>query len=264
MEIYFKESIGSEGRGYFDMSGLIRDIVQNHVGEIICTFAAKMDKLRGLFLETAETNNYEDWRLGQYNEYITETGKDSNTETLCFMPIFFNSREWKDVPFIIMAGKGMNEKRVEIKANLTDFGISKIHTLFSNRYDGEMFFKFITSKAIKRVSLIINYSPHNMIYLEAEDVDKVKECFVLYPEDEILLFMKEEFGPYTDHEIVFKHFSENQEFPSVSIDEVSALWKIFNPEEYKTIPIFKYLKGSDVPEEVQPLFDKYFEGRNKM
>jgi glucose-6-phosphate 1-dehydrogenase len=127
VEVDWQENIGVEGRGgYFDNYGIIRDVVQNHLLQLIALVAMdepeslNADVIRDRKLEVLrdiETVKIEDIILGQYSHYTDDpqVPDDSSTATFANVKLKFNNDEWRDVPFIIRAGKGLSDKKSEIR-----------------------------------------------------------------------------------------------------------------------------------------------------
>lgn len=119
IEIKCYEDFGVEGRIYFDESGITRDIIQNHLLQILCLIAmekpnnlmdtsftqAKIDILKNV-LNVATT----DVIFGQYDTY----NGNPQAETFASITLYIDNTRWKGVPFVLKAGKGMNERCVEI------------------------------------------------------------------------------------------------------------------------------------------------------
>jgi len=127
VEVDWRENIGVEGRGgYFDNYGIIRDVVQNHLLQLVALVAMdepeslNADVIRDRKLEVLrdiETLKIEDIILGQYNNYTDDpqVPNDSSTATFANVKLKINNDEWRDVPFIIRAGKGLSDKKSEIR-----------------------------------------------------------------------------------------------------------------------------------------------------
>lgn len=117
------EEIGVEDRGeYFDGSGMIRDMIQNHL----------MQMLSLLTMEAPVTLDAEDIRMqkinvlkavevvdcfrAQYEGYLQEDGvaASSTTETYAEMKVNINNFRWNGVPVYIRAGKALHRKGTEI------------------------------------------------------------------------------------------------------------------------------------------------------
>lgn len=125
----FKEPFGTEGRGgYFDQFGIIRDILQNHLLQVLTLFAMEppesddADAVRDAKVEVLKNMDIislEDCLLGQYNGYSddpTIENKDTNCPTYAAIRCFIHTPRWEGVPFILQAGKALDEKLVDIRA----------------------------------------------------------------------------------------------------------------------------------------------------
>jgi len=119
VEITMAESFGIDGRGrFYDSVGAIRDVVQNHLIEVISF----------LTMEPPVSNEPEAWRdekvkvlramraadatrciRGQYRGYQEEpdVAPDSDTETFAALELRIDNWRWAGVPFFIRAGKGL-------------------------------------------------------------------------------------------------------------------------------------------------------------
>ncbi|KAG8100081.1 hypothetical protein GUJ93_ZPchr0013g34453 [Zizania palustris] len=137
VQLIFSEDFGTEGRGgYFDRYGIIRDIMQNHLLQILAIFAMETP----ISLEAEDIRNekvkvlcsmkplqLEDVVIGQYKSH-TKGGttypaytddktvpKDSLTPTFAAAALFINNARWDGVPFLMKAGKALHTKGAEIR-----------------------------------------------------------------------------------------------------------------------------------------------------
>ncbi|XP_033639141.1 GDH/6PGL endoplasmic bifunctional protein-like [Asterias rubens] len=129
VEIVMKEKIDSKGRlEFYDEYGVIRDVMQNHLTEIFTLVAMELPRnitSRAEFLDNkirllAQTRpvNAEQAVIAQYNGYVDqwrdELGKDQSEETLvptfAAGSLFVKNPRWSDVPFVLMAGKKLDER----------------------------------------------------------------------------------------------------------------------------------------------------------
>jgi len=124
VEISVAETIGLEGRGdYYDGAGALRDMVQNHMLQLLALVAMeppssydatavrdeKVKVLRSLRLVTAS-----DIVTGQYEGYVEELGRPSDTETFVALKAHLDNWRWAGVPFWMRTGKCLPERRTEI------------------------------------------------------------------------------------------------------------------------------------------------------
>jgi glucose-6-phosphate 1-dehydrogenase len=140
VQITVAETVGIENRGgYYDQTGALRDMVQNHLLQLLClvameppvTFAAdelhdkKLDVLRAMRVIRPEEVTQVAVR-GQYTAgfvdgqrvpgYRAEPGVDprSRTETFVALKLFVDNWRWQDVPFYLRTGKRLPGTASEI------------------------------------------------------------------------------------------------------------------------------------------------------
>lgn len=129
MLITFKEPFGTQGRGgYFDQFGIIRDVMQNHLLQMMCLTAMEKpasthpndirdEKVK--VLKCVPVLRLEDIVLGQYVADPNGSGdamlgylddptvpNDSVTPTYASAVLHVNNERWDGVPFILRCGKG--------------------------------------------------------------------------------------------------------------------------------------------------------------
>lgn len=123
--ITMTEAFGIEGRGaFYDEVGAIRDVVQNHLLQMVALLAmeppvtaeasAMRDEKVKVFKAMKPVNPDKVVR-GQVEGYLDEEGvaENSDTETFAAMTLEIDSWRWQGVPFYIRAGKAMAETVTE-------------------------------------------------------------------------------------------------------------------------------------------------------
>ena len=135
VQIVFKEDIGLGGRGgYFDTFGIIRDMMQNQLLQIMLWIgmdppedmsAAKIREAKVELLRCIETLHFDanDCFLGQFGPSEAHPGylddetvpKDSRCPTFASLLLQVNNTRWRGVPFLMTAGKGMDERVCEVR-----------------------------------------------------------------------------------------------------------------------------------------------------
>lgn len=133
----FKEPFGTQGRGgYFDKYGIIRDILQNHLLQVLTLLTMEAPvvvegKGSGKAIRDAKVAvlnamseiKLEDVLLGQYEGYTdddTIENKDTNTPTFAVVKLNINNKRWAGVPMILKAGKALNERKAEMRIQFQD------------------------------------------------------------------------------------------------------------------------------------------------
>jgi glucose-6-phosphate 1-dehydrogenase len=136
VQITASETVGAEGRGgYYEQSGALRDMVQNHILQLLCLIGMEApvnfdaNEIRNKTVEVLhamrkysreEVQNFA--ARGQYGSgwmkgkevpgYRQETNveADSNVETFAAVKFYINNWRWQGVPFYVRTGKRMHEK----------------------------------------------------------------------------------------------------------------------------------------------------------
>lgn len=138
--ITFKEPFGTEGRGaYFEHSGIIRDVMQNHLMQVLSLVA--METPTSLEAEAIRDEKVkvlraipqlkrEDVVLGQYTRNASKTlpaytddddvPADSTTPTFATAVLRIANPRWAGVPFVLKCGKSLNERKAEIRIQFRD------------------------------------------------------------------------------------------------------------------------------------------------
>jgi glucose-6-phosphate 1-dehydrogenase len=128
VQLTMAEDFGVEGRGgFYDQTGTIRDVVQNHLFQIVCNLAmeppvrADSETIRdekAKVLKAIPPIEAADVVRGQFRGYRQEKGvaPDSNTETFAALRLKIDSWRWKGVPFYIRAGKYLPVTCTEVLA----------------------------------------------------------------------------------------------------------------------------------------------------
>jgi len=126
VEITMAEDFGVQGRGgFYDQTGTIRDVVQNHLFQVLSNLAMEppvrsdSEALRDekvKVLRAIPPLEEKNLVRGQFRGYCEENGvaKDSQTETFAAVKLEVNSWRWKGVPFHIRAGKCLPTTCTEI------------------------------------------------------------------------------------------------------------------------------------------------------
>jgi glucose-6-phosphate 1-dehydrogenase len=137
-------SVGKRG-GYYDSSGALRDMIQNHLLQLLCIIAmdcpkayeaeairdAKIKVLKNVRIYNQE-QVFKNVVRGQYKEGLVQgqprkayreeeqVKPDSNTETYVAARLFIDSPRWKGVPFFLRTGKNMAKQSTTIMIQFKD------------------------------------------------------------------------------------------------------------------------------------------------
>lgn len=136
IQVTLSEKLGVEERaGYYDNSGALRDMMQNHIMQVVAQLAmeqpvsftdsdVRVEKIKALrslrvYTPSEASSNFV---RGQYdagqntNAYRNEDGVDpnSNTETFVAAKLLFDNYRWSGVPFYVRTGKKLADKFTRI------------------------------------------------------------------------------------------------------------------------------------------------------
>ncbi|KAJ8509323.1 hypothetical protein ONZ45_g8494 [Pleurotus djamor] len=264
VQITFKEPFGTEGRGgYFDEFGIIRDILQNHLLQVLTiltmerpvSFAAediRDEKVK--VLRAIPPIQPEDCLLGQY---VSANGKpgylDDDTvppnsvcPTYAATTLFIHNPRWEGVPFILKAGKALNEAKVEIRIQYKDV----TQGIF---------------KDISRNELVIRVQPSEAVYMKLNA--KIPGFYTRALPIEMDLTYKRRFTETKipeAYEALILDALKGDHSNFVRNDELDYAWKIFTPILHwidgktgqRPRPV-NYPYGARGPKELDPFIQKY-------
>jgi len=256
VQIVFREDFGTEGRGgYFDEYGIIRDIIQNHLLQVLCLVAMEKpvsmrpehirdEKVK--VLQSVLPISEEEVVLGQYEGYTADpTVPDhSNTPTFATAILRIHNERWEGVPFILKAGKALSSRKAEIRVQFKDV-------------PGDIF----KCKKQGRNEFVIRLQPSEAMYMKLTVKQPGLEMSTV--QSELDLSYGQRYQDVTIPEayerlILDTIKGDQQHF--VRRDELKAAWEIFTPllhriDQGKMKPS-SYKPGSRGPEEADELLKK--------
>ena len=130
VQITMAEDFGVQGRGaFYDQTGTIRDVIQNHIFQVMCNLAMECPARRDSesmrdekvkVLKAIPAIKPEDVVRGQFIGYLDEKGvaPNSQVETFAALQLEIKSWRWDGVPFYIRAGKNLPVTCTEVMARL--------------------------------------------------------------------------------------------------------------------------------------------------
>lgn len=130
VQITLAEDFGVEGRGkFYESAGTLRDVVQNHLLQIVALLAMEPPGYQDYGAVHAEKLKVframrplapDDLVRGQYAGYRQEPGvaKHSDVETFCALRLCIDSWRWQGVPWYLRAGKSLATTAAEILVEL--------------------------------------------------------------------------------------------------------------------------------------------------
>jgi glucose-6-phosphate 1-dehydrogenase len=162
VQITMAEDFGIQGRGaFYDATGAIRDVVQNHLFQVLSNLAmeppARLDSesLRDekvKVLKSTRALKAEDVVLGQFRGYRDEPGvaADSQVETYAAVRLHIDSWRWQGVPFYIRTGKCLPVTATEVLVRLR-----RPPTVFSTAAPRSNYFRF---RILPRLTVALGFT----------------------------------------------------------------------------------------------------------
>lgn len=249
VHIILSEKIGIEDRGgYYDTYGALKDVVQNHILEIlalVCMEAPEKltgDYIRSERVKVLEKVKFIDGILGQYDGYLNEKNvhERSQTDTYALLKIAVDTLRWRGVPFYIKTGKCLDKKEtaIHIKFKQVDCLLLRGCPTHSNwltiKIDPEAIIQL--SLNVKRPDAIDQVMPVNMELLHNKIVG------IESPQA---------------YEVLLAEVLRGEQSISVRFDEIEYAWKLIDYIVQKKLPLYTYEKGSTGPQEETAFINKH-------
>jgi glucose-6-phosphate 1-dehydrogenase len=242
VQITMAEDFGVQGRGaFYDQTGTIRDVMQNHLFQLLCNLAMEPpvrsdsetirdEKVK--VLKAIPTLREKDVIRGQFRGYGAEPGvaKDSKMETFAALRVEVDSWRWKGVPFYLRAGKCLPVTCTEV------------------------FAKFRLPPTMIRASQL---TQNHLRFRISPDVDIAIGMTVMAPGEEMV---------GESAEMLAHHHPESTEVDAYERvlgdamagdatlfarqDYVEEAWRIVDPVLKRATPVFEYEPGTWGPKEV--------------
>ncbi|OFX05033.1 MAG: glucose-6-phosphate dehydrogenase [Alphaproteobacteria bacterium RIFCSPHIGHO2_12_FULL_63_12] len=269
VEITVSESIGAGGRAsYYDTAGALRDMVQNHILQLLCLVAMeppldlspdtvrdeKIKVLRSLRPITPQ-NARETSVRGQYAKgasdgeavpgYLEELGAQSKTETFVAVKAHIDNWRWKGVPFYLRTGKRMSGRYSEIIIQFKEVAHALINEgatppptrLVIRLQPDEGVKLLLVTKDPGPGGMRLRYVPLNLSYAEqfkARYPDAYERLLMAVVRGDLALFMRR--------------------------DEVEAAWRwvdgILDAWSRDATPVYAYAAGTDGPAQAAMMLDR--------
>jgi len=130
VQITMAEDFGVQGRGaFYDQTGAIRDVIQNHIFQVMCNLAMECPARRDSesmrdekvkVLKAIPAIDPKNVVRGQFVGYLDEKGvaPNSQVETFAALQLEVKSWRWDGVPFYIRAGKNLPVTVTEVMARM--------------------------------------------------------------------------------------------------------------------------------------------------
>ncbi|AXP08688.1 glucose-6-phosphate dehydrogenase [Campylobacter hepaticus] len=251
IEISVFETLGVESRGeFYDNTGALRDMVQNHILQILSLVAMKIPQnfdaqsireaklnllknLKPLSDEDMKNNviRAQYIKSGEFKAYLAEDNVKNNSQTETFVAIKAELLEenWEGVPFYIRTGKRMADSFAQIVIYFKNKELLNLHPnklIIRLQPDNEISLNL----KVKKIGKTMEYEEKNLIL-------NLNNSSIMQPYERLILDAIE--GNQTS----FNH-KEELEAAWIWIDPILENWKA------NKTPLYFYLAGSWGPKEV--------------
>jgi len=246
IQITMAENFGVAGRGqFYEEAGAIRDVVQNHMLEVIACLAeecpsgqgheARRDE-RGRLLKAVRTLTPADVVRGQFHGYLHESGvaADSQVETFAALRFQIDHERWSGVPFYVRVGKCLPVTATEVMVRLKR-PLRPVLDETDTALNGYYRFRLTPDVTLalgtrvkkpgelmvgERIELIAHHQP-------PDEMEPYERLLGDAANGDATLFARE--------------------------DSVEAAWRVVDPILGNTTPLFYYEPGTWGPSEVQQI-----------
>ncbi|XLU44462.1 hypothetical protein S245_039276, partial [Arachis hypogaea] len=239
---------------------IIRDIIQNHLLQVLCLVAMErpvslnpehIRDERVKVLESVVPISDDEVVLGQYEGCRDDpiVPDESNTPTFASVILRIHNERWEGVPFILKAGKALNSRKTEIRVQFKDVP----HEIFQ-KFSG-------TVRSIEEMGFVSAYKPLETTYMKLMVYDRLRFDDSLYSNRNCPTGGgKKGVTIQNAYENLIHDTIRGDQQQFVRRDELEASWKIFTPllhridrGEFKPLPYEAYGRG---PKEADELLRK--------
>ena len=258
VQITVAETVGVGDRvGYYDGVGALRDMVQNHLTQLVALVAMevpvaydaesvrneKVKVLRAIRPPAPESVVFGQYAGGSVGDeevrsYREEAGERSSTETYVALELGIDNWRWQGVPFFLRTGKRLEKRLTQIAVTFRRPPVALFESLDCARMDHDV--------------LLITLQPDEGFSLFF-DVKRPGEPLVLEKKD--LRFRYEEaFGPLADAYVtLLLDVLTGDQTLFVHAHETEAAWRLYSPLLERNIHVYDYPAGSWGPREADRL-----------
>lgn len=242
IQISFKEPFGTEGRGgYFDSIGIIRDVMQNHLLQILTLLTMERpasfdpesirdEKVK--VLKCMAPIDHNDILVGQYTKskdgskpaYLDDETVKPGSKCITFAAMSFKiqNERWEGVPIMMRAGKALNEGKVEIRLQYKAVASGVFNNIPNNE-------------------LVIRVQPDPAVYMKfnaktpgLSNATQVTDLDLTYSS------RYKDFWIPEAYEVLIRDVLLGNHSNFVRDDELDVSWKLFTP-------LLQYLEGPEGP-----------------
>lgn len=239
VQITLAEQFGVEGRGgFYESAGCLRDVVQNHLLQIVALLAmeppggrhfAAVDAEKLKVFDAMQPLRPSDLVRGQYQGYLAEpqVSEHSDVETYCALQLHIDSWRWAGVPWYLRSGKCLPTTACEVLVRLEPPPVR----LFDDAV--------APGKETNHLRFCL--SPHSLIALAAR-VKQAGKAFV--GEQHELVLLEEEPCEQTPYERLLTDAMAGDPALFAREEAVEAAWRVVDPVLNTHAPVIPYAKDS--------------------
>jgi len=270
-QLVFKEDLGTGGRGgYFDNFGIIRDIMQNHLMQVFLWLAMeppssltydKIQQEKVRLLKATQTLSLNDCFLGQFTgNTLSVNGKEirepgyledptvpegSRCPTYAAVRLQVDNERWRGVPFIMRAGKGLDERLAEVRVTFKE---KRFNKLIPGVVPNELVFRIQPDESVylKFMNKVPGWEQGSVApaCLDMSYRTQFSQCYVA-----------------DAYERMFLNAAKGDKSLFVGNEELVGAWRIFTPlltqiDTSKPAPV-PYPFGSRVPDGMDAFMDRF-------
>jgi glucose-6-phosphate 1-dehydrogenase len=246
VQITMGEAFDVSDRGrFYDKTGAIRDVVQNHMLQVLASTLAEPPDMKGLdnwrtqksdLIGAVEPLTPEHVIRGQYEGYLDVNGVDphSTTETFVAVRLAVDSWRWAGVPILIRAGKCMPVTATEIAV----------------RFKAPPRDVFDIAPQIVSNTLRVRIHPEAQVVMHL--VGK-QPGGGFRPQPEELTFAAQPGGDMRPYDRLIGAALNGERWLFARQDTVEAAWRVVDPILGDATPVYPYPRGSWGPKEADSL-----------
>ena len=276
VQIIFSEDFGTEGRGgYFDRYGIIRDIMQNHLLQVLAILSMEppvsldaehirdekvkvIRSMKQIMLDDVVIGQYKGRKVrgkggAEFPSYLDDetVPSDSITPTFAAIALHVRNARWDGVPFLMKAGKALEKREAQIRVQFRHVPGNLYQSKMGTDLEG------VTNE------LVIRIQPNEAMYLRVNN--KVPGLGMRIDRTRLDLSYHEEYGAESmgadAYERLILAVINGDKRMFIRADELDAAWELFTPlleqlEEQKAQPEL-YPYGSRGPIGAHYLASKY-------
>lgn len=244
VQITLAEDFGVKGRGkFYDTVGCLRDVIQNHLFQIVALLAMEPPAYQGYGAVHSEKSKVframrplrpDDVVRGQYTGYRNEPGvaKGSDVETFCALRLFIDSWRWEGVPWYLRSGKCLATTAAEVLVEL--------------KPPPQRLFDDSRPVAGRANYLRFRLSPSSAVALAARVKRPGKEFI---GDQRELYLLEEQSGAETPYERLLGDAIAGNGALFTREDAVEAAWAVVDPVLTTPCKVHPYKEGSWGPQE---------------